>query len=156
MANHSQEQHYGNHVRYHPFFHYFSMPLALLLVLGSAAYAIVRIAKGENGADMLLLFLLAVAVANLTVLVRLYGTKVQDRAIRAETALRYYILTGKPLDRWLTVRQIVALRFAGDDELPALSAKAAETGMKPEEIGARLASRRSPDLIRKPIYGGPD
>jgi Family of unknown function (DUF6526) len=47
----------------------------------------------------------------------------QDRAIRAEENLRYFVLTGKLLPTTLKISQVVALRFAGDDELVALVQK---------------------------------
>ena len=65
---------------------------------------------------------------------RSFALKVQDRAIRAEESLRHYILTGKPLDARLEPLQIVALRFASDDEFPALALRAAEQGIKPDDI----------------------
>lgn len=51
---------------------------------------------------------------------RTYATKLQDRIIRQEINFRYYVATGKILPESLTVSQIVALRFAGDDEFLAL------------------------------------
>jgi Family of unknown function (DUF6526) len=51
---------------------------------------------------------------------RTYATKLQDRIIRQEVNFRYYVATGKTLPESLTVSQIVALRFAGDDEFLGL------------------------------------
>jgi len=44
------------------------------------------------------------------------------------------VLTGKLLDPRLSVGQIVALRFAADDELAALAARAARESMSPDAI----------------------
>ncbi len=44
--------------------------------------------------------------------------------IRAEENFRHFILTGKPLDSRLDMKQIIALRFAEDDEFPELCQKA--------------------------------
>ena len=64
---------------------------------------------------------------------RIFPLKAQDRAIRAEESLRYYILTGKRLDPRLTMSQIVGLRFASDAEFPDLARKAAdESGLEAE------------------------
>jgi hypothetical protein len=55
---------------------------------------------------------------------RSFALTAQDRAIRAEENLRHFVLTGKRLDSRLTIRQIVALRFASDEELPSLAQRA--------------------------------
>ena len=60
--------------------------------------------------------------------------KVQDRAIRAEESLRHYILTGKPIDKQLRLRQIIALRFASDEELPALAKRTVAEKLEPKQI----------------------
>jgi hypothetical protein len=65
---------------------------------------------------------------------RVFALKAQDRAIRAEENFRHYLLTGKPLDSRLTVRQIIGLRFASDEEFVALAAKAAEEGTSEDDI----------------------
>jgi hypothetical protein len=65
---------------------------------------------------------------------RMFSLKAQDRAIRAEENLRHYVLTGKLLDPRLSVGQIVALRFAADQEFAALAARAAQESMPPDAI----------------------
>ena len=77
---------------------------------------------------------LTVAAILLFVFVRVFPLKAQDRAIRAEEQLRHYVLTGKLLDRRLTMRQIVALRFASDGEFGALALRAVEQSMSPDAI----------------------
>ena len=44
------------------------------------------------------------------------------------------MITGKPLDPRLTIRQIIGLRFASNDEFVALAQKAAASGMSEKEI----------------------
>jgi hypothetical protein len=60
--------------------------------------------------------------------------KAQDRAIRAEENFRHFILSGKPFDSSITTGQIIALRFAGDDEFLQLAQKAANENLSPKEI----------------------
>ncbi len=48
--------------------------------------------------------------------------------------MRYYVLTGKLLDKEITMKQIIALRFAPDDELIALADKALKEKMSNKEI----------------------
>jgi hypothetical protein len=78
---------------------------------------------------------------------RIYALKAQDRAIRAEENLRHFVLTGKLLDARLSIKQIVALRFASDAEFPALAATAADTNMAPDAIKQAIRNWRA-DLYR--------
>jgi len=74
---------------------------------------------------------------------RSFALRAQDRAIRAEETLRHFILTGKPLDSRLRMGQIIALRFASDDELPELAFKAAEKGLRSKTIKKMIKVWRS-------------
>ena len=65
---------------------------------------------------------------------RVFPLKAQDRAIRAEENLRHFVHTGRLLDPRLGVKQIVALRFAPDDEFVALAVRAANENMAPDDI----------------------
>jgi hypothetical protein len=51
-----------------------------------------------------------------------------------EENLRSHRLTGKMSDSRLSRGQIIALRFAGDDEYAALSERAIKENMSPKEI----------------------
>ena len=88
----------------------------------------------ENKYSASLLVLVFFILLLLGWIVRGYGLKAQDRAIRAEENLRHFILTGKALDSKLRMGQIVALRFASDEEFPALAAKAAAENMSGKSI----------------------
>ena len=78
---------------------------------------------------------------------RAFALKAQDRAIRAEENLRHFILTGKPLDSRLRMSQIIALRFAADDEFVSLAKKAAEENMQQKEIKMAIKNWK-PDYNR--------
>jgi hypothetical protein len=65
---------------------------------------------------------------------RAFALKAQDRAIRAEENFRHFMATGKPLDSRLRMAQIIALRFAGDDEFVTLAKKAIDENLKSKEI----------------------
>jgi hypothetical protein len=78
---------------------------------------------------------------------RIFALRAQDRAIRAEENFRHFILTGKPLDSRLRMSQIIALRFASDEEFVELAKKAAEEGMKMKEIKMAIKNWR-PDYHR--------
>lgn len=135
------DQQFSNHVRYHPLYHFIASPLILAgLVLTITRYF--NSASEEATAaliDMwgfLCLFLLGV-------LVRTYSLKVQDRAIRAEETLRYFILTGKQFDRSLKTSQIIALRFASDEEFPDLVQRAVSEGLSPKQIKESIRQWRA-------------
>ena len=55
---------------------------------------------------------------------RVYATTLQDRIIRQEVQFRYYVATGKMLPEAVTLKHIIALRFAGDSEFVSLVDKA--------------------------------
>lgn len=65
---------------------------------------------------------------------RAFPARVQDRSIRAEENLRHYVLAGKLLDPRLKISQIVALRFAPDEEFVDLVKCAAEEGLSNDAI----------------------
>jgi hypothetical protein len=71
--------------------------------------------------------------------VRQFAIGVQNRAIRAEENFRHFILTGKPLDSRLHMGQVIALRFAPDDEFIPLCKEAAERQLTPDEIKKQIS-----------------
>jgi hypothetical protein len=80
-------------------------------------------------------------------LMRTYPLKAQDRAIKAEQNLRYYVMTGKLLDSRLTFGQIAALRFASDAEFLELCQKAASQNLSSDDIKKGIKNWKS-DLDR--------
>ena len=71
-------------------------------------------------------------------MLRTSALKAQDRAIRAEESLRYFIISGKAIDARLRMGQIVALRFAPDAEFVALAEKAATEGLSGKQIKQQI------------------
>lgn len=74
---------------------------------------------------------------------RVFALRAQDRAIRAEENFRYYLLTGKAFPRELAMGQIIALRFAPDEELAELVTRAINEKMKSKEIKAAIKNWRA-------------
>lgn len=67
--------------------------------------------------------MVAAALIILSLAARIQALKAQDRIIRLEERLRYNrLLTGDVAEKasTLPIGQIIALRFASDDELPSL------------------------------------
>jgi hypothetical protein len=76
---------------------------------------------------------------------RVYTTRLQDRIILLEERLRAErLLTAEQLARWpdLHVKQVVALRFASDAELPALYDRALADGLTPDAIKRAVTAWR--------------
>ncbi len=67
-------------------------------------------------------------------LFRSFALRAQDRGIRTEENFRHYLLTGKQLDKALTISQIIALRFAPDEEFVDLAKRAAIENLSNNDI----------------------
>lgn len=126
------QQNFSNHARMHPMFHYIAAPLAFVGLIGSLVNLVK--CKPDQCYSASLLVVVFIVLLLIGAMVRTYALKAQDRAIRAEESLRHFILTGKPFDSRLHIRQIIALRFASDAELPALAQKAADEKLRSKEI----------------------
>jgi len=128
------QQSYKNHAQIVFLYHRVLTLVLLLILIGS----IVNLNKSWGDSSRFysasLIVALTVAAMLLFIFARTFPLKAQDRAIRAEEQLRHYVLTGKLLDSRLTMRQIVALRFASDAEFVALAQRAADQSLSPDTI----------------------
>ena len=128
------QQSYKNHAQIVFLYHRVLTLVLLLILIGS----IVNLNKSWGDSTRFysasLIVALTVAAMLLFIFVRTFPLKAQDRAIRAEEQLRHYVLAGKLLDRRLTMRQIVALRFASDAEFVALAQRAADQSLSADAI----------------------
>lgn len=113
-----QEQNFKNHPQMVPGYHYLTFGAIVALLGGSINY-LLR-ATPENKYIASLLVLTAIIFVLIAWYARTFALKAQDRAIRAEEGLRYYIMTGKAMPTTLRMGQIIALRFASDEEYLAL------------------------------------
>lgn len=135
-----KEQNYQNHVKLHPTFHFFGAPLILVALIGTIVNFVVAIWNNDHVGLATLILVSTILLGVTFLLTRLYTLKVQDRVIRMEENFRHHLLTGKLLDTRLTVKQIVALRFASDEEFAALAERVAKEGMAPQEIKQAIKS----------------
>jgi hypothetical protein len=129
-----KKQNYSNHRRWVPGYHFV---LSSLLIIGTLIAAVNALRHMPNTGGFVSAVLIENAFACGLLLFwysRQFPLKVQDRAIRAEENLRYYALTGKLLDDRLNIRQIIALRFAPDEEFLDLVDKAIKENLAPEDI----------------------
>ncbi len=79
-----------------------------------------------------------------------YARANQNRTVRLELRLRYYILTQKRLEvieEQLSFGQLAALRFASDEELPSLVHKAVNEHLSPKDI-KKAIKNWEPDYMR--------
>jgi Family of unknown function (DUF6526) len=111
-------QSFSSHTRWHPPFHFFLGPVMLINLIWSVV-RLIRYPGWEEG----WLLVMALALLVLTFLVRINPLKAQDRLIRLEEQLRFQRVLPAELARRasnLSVGNIVALRFAPDEELAGL------------------------------------
>ena len=127
-----KKQTYANHRRFVPLFHYVTFIALLLLLIGS----IVNLVKSshDNLYSASLIVLISVLLILATLFARGFALKAQDRAIVAEEKLRYYVLTKKTLPAELSVRQIIGLRFACDEEYVELVDRAIKEKLSENQI----------------------
>jgi hypothetical protein len=125
-------QSFKNHTRMVPLFHYVTFTLLLAVLVGSIINLVNSAHANLYSASLLVV--LTIAVIFTTFFARSFALKAQDRAIRAEENLRYFVLTGKLFDARLRTSQIIALRFAPDEELVALAKRAVEENLDAKAI----------------------
>lgn len=140
-----EQQNYANHRKIVPLFHFWLFGILALTFLGSLVNLYQSIGDHQRQYSASLITVILIAMFLLFYLCRTFPLKAQDRAIRAEENLRHYVLTGKLPDPRLTVRQIVGLRFASDEEFPALAQRAADEGLSEDEIKKAVKSWRGDD-----------
>jgi hypothetical protein len=112
-------QTFENHVRMLPAYHYVAFPLFVLNFFFALFQAVVHFSWAN-----LMALGLALALVLLFFLARMMAVTVQDRVIRLEETLRMRALLPPDLQPRIgefSVKQMVALRFAGDQELPDLA-----------------------------------
>jgi hypothetical protein len=139
-------QNYGNHVRYFPVYHFVAVPLLLINFL----YAIYR-ALFHVGVASIVGLLLAFGLMALALASRLMANTVQDRVIRLEERMRMRALLPadlQPRIEEFTPKQLVALRFAGDGELPALARKVLDDKTEDQKTIKQMVTNWRADHLR--------
>ncbi len=137
-----QAQNYANHRRFVPMFHIVLFFIIILTLIGSGVNLFKSFGDHQRLYSAALLVVVNISLLLMFFFVRIFSLKAQDRAIRAEENLRHYILTGKPLDSRLTIRQIIGLRFASDEEFLALAKKAADENLSEDNIKRAIKNWR--------------
>jgi len=135
----------ASHVAWDPLYHFVLVPL-VLINLGFAIYDLCRtwpLQRHLHLGWLLVSILIALVVTKL----RTYPLQIQNRVIRLEERLRIAALAPATDVNQLSTRQLIALRFASDAELPALVARTLAEKLTPEAIKQSIATWR-PDHAR--------
>jgi hypothetical protein len=147
MSN-SVPQNFKNHTRFDPPFHV----VLLTVLVANLIFAVFHLIRHWHDAPIASAWFLALSLAVFIpyAKLRLYPLKVQDRVIRLEERLRLEALAPaewRSQIQKLTEEQLIALRFASDDEVVGLAHLAIEEKLSNRQIKERIQTWR-PDNWR--------
>ncbi len=138
-------QSYSSYKRRQPVFHFFITPVLITNLIIVIVYLALH-----PGLAAAWLLVLSIALLLLAFLTRINPNKVQDRLIRLEERLRLTALLPEHLKSRvpeLTEKQLIALRFASDAEIPQLVEATLKENLSPKDIKQRIQNWR-PDFFR--------
>ena len=140
----SKTQSLSNHARFDPLYHFFifGFYVANLVYAGNSPSS----PADDSPAAWYLVLSLAVIVPIFRL--RTYPLKVQDRVIRLEERLRLQALAPQAWHAQiyrLSESQLIALRFAADDEVVELAKQALEHNLNRKQIKERIRNWRTDD-----------
>jgi hypothetical protein len=139
----SKTQSLKNHARLDPLYHFFIFAIYLANLV-YAGFHLYRQPSLSSGWYLVLSLVIAVPLIKL----RTYPLKVQDRVIRLEERLRLQVLSPP---QWhaqiyrLSEDQLIALRFAADNEVVELARQAVEHNLDRKQIKERIRTWREDD-----------
>lgn len=144
-----EEQGYSNHRKFVPGFHFVTFGLLVLNLL----WALWRLFTGASLPlpDRVWSVAMAIALLLLSWYARTFPLKVQDRVIRLEERLRLAQLLPPdlaPRIGELKTGQLLALRFASDEEIPELTRKVLAENIRGREEIKKLIRHWRPDHRR--------
>jgi hypothetical protein len=135
------EQNYANHA--------YRATAWLIAWAGAALVTMLFLwnAYTERSLASIALVLLGLVVLLTITIVRTFALRLQDRIIRLEMRGRLARLGREQTIERLSVKQVVALRFASDGELPALVDRALAENLSPDQI-KRAVTHWQADRLR--------
>mgnify|MGYP001223022975 CR=1 FL=1 len=139
-------QSFENHTKIVPLFHYFILPVLAVNLVS----AIIRVFHFFS-ANAVISLLVAAALLLLALYGRMFALRVQDRVIRLEMQLRLQNLLApdqRARIREFTVGQLVALRFASDQELPPLARKVLDEKLNDRKTIKKMIQNWQSDELR--------
>ncbi len=132
----NKPQSFANHAKFVPAYHFVAFGL-LVIHLGLAVWGLIH----HPSVHAAIVLGTAFALIILFLYARLFPLRVQDRVIRLEERMRIGRLAPELQDRieTLTPQQMVALRFASDDEVGDLARQVLDEGLTDtKEIKRRI------------------
>jgi Family of unknown function (DUF6526) len=139
-------QTFENHTKFVAAWHFVAAPI-LLLNLGVSIYNVIKNQSFNN----IVLLLLAIALLIVWAFARVFALTVQDRVIRLEMRLKLAQLLPAEMRSRIpefTVAQLVSLRFASDEELPALARKVLDEKINDRKAIKKMIKNWQPDELR--------
>lgn len=139
-------QNFQNHARYVPAYHFVASTILLVNVI----WSLIKLVRTLS-IDTVMGLLVAIALMIVWLYSRVFPLTVQDRVIRLEMTLRLEKLLPpdlKPRIKEFTLNQLIALRFAGDDELPGLAKTVLQQNISSRADIKKLIKNWNPDYLR--------
>jgi hypothetical protein len=142
-----KKQNYHNHVRYYAPQHFVFYPLIMFLEI----FCFYNLFHDDLNK---MIWFAIIGIVNLLCFLALmlrqhYALNNQNRIVRLELRLRYYILTGKRFEKvetQLSPNQVYALRFAPDEELENLIENAVQNNLSGNEIKQKINNWSADDM----------
>lgn len=141
------EQNFGNHTKWVPAFHFFALPILLFNLIWSTH----RCWSAHFSFDSIVSAFTALALFVALFLGRIFALRVQDRVIRLEERLRFQQVLPPDLHPRIDEfkpGQLVALRFARDEELPGLARQVLEQNLTDTKAIKKSIKNWKPDYLR--------
>lgn len=141
-----QSQTFATHRRWIPVWHFFAVPVLLINVL-AVAYRFVRAPQLINGWAVIVAIALLIGIF----VSRNMPLRAQDRIIRLEERTRLERLLPSDLRGRvgeLTPAQLIAIRFAADDEAPELTRRTLNGELKSQDDIKRAIRNWRADHLR--------
>jgi len=127
-----------NHRRFFPLYHFVLTPIAAIAFVWSLINLVTNL---ENWNREIPMCFATFGVLLLGFISRIYALKNQDRIIRMEMRFRFFELTGKSFSEkevHLRLSQIIALRFASDNEMAELVDQTIAKNLSSKEIKSKI------------------
>jgi hypothetical protein len=139
-------QTFENHVRFVPAVHFVALPILAVNFFYAGYQAVAHFSAGT-----VIGLAVAVALVIVALFARVMALTVQDRVIRLEERLRMRALLPSDLQDRIeefTPKQLVALRFASDGELPALARKVLDGKIEDQKAIKQMVTKWRADYLR--------